>query len=718
MSFGSYTVQVRDTDTEEEVRMDMFQDVEYSLRLAPDDLSFTLDDDMKVFSESLEGGHLLFSVWNEFNLKIKSVLPVYIFYHLLKSLEKLQKKSRNDIVKQLLVAVKYNIPYSLVNGRLVYTLTSMTLFHPMCLDVSLKVLTDYLTCTNQLPTFNHLPRATLYYKLIDELANHSCSIFVPMYVFSKAYTTYMDSTQFYKHFTPPLSFQELKLYLVRHSKQDVYSSTFNRSVEHELSLSIYARRPVIEPFHEYDMLETYQRKMEIQFNPQQIDCIVSTISSPITLIQGSAGTGKSTIVTAITDILLSRKETFIFLTISTKARDVLREKLHYYEYQCGKKTGLVQAHTIAHFMCAPFKRWDNILVDESSMIGNSQCIRFLNSFKHRLILVGDSKQVLPVQQIGTPFTCLQSERDNLNVCTLTLVQRQSQDNPILNLVQTLMDKNPIVLSEYTGQTMGVFYKTVANEQQHAQFYITFYGQNMCCIKPAYYMATSKIIHAELCKDKLSLVDKPEKRYVGDFLMRTKNESFIVNYKGAKITFEVPNGSYCKIVGWHKNKKHIEIEYNDVFVGDERFHESVLPRDLFTDFQLAYCQSTHKFQGSEYDTVLFNLNNNPYLLKEGGKNIFYTSITRAKKLLILCGTVQDKMLLSKISTNEFATPIHDLFQPFASQICRERFLHKLTYEFVPLYKSDKYTCECGSVLNPSSLSSHLKSKKHQAFLCAK
>lgn len=713
MSFSSYTIQEKDTG--EDVRLDMFHDVENSLRLAPNDLTLTLDDDMKVFSESLEGGHFLFSVWNEFNLKIRSVLPVYIFYHLLKSLEKLQKKSRNDIVKQLSVVVKYKIPNSFVDGRVVYTLTSMTLFHPMCLDVSLKVLTDYLTCTNQLPTLNHLPRATLYYKLIDELANQSCSIFVPMYVFSKAYTTYMESTQFYRHFTPPLSFQELKLYLVRHSKQDVYSSKFNRSVEHELSLSILAYRPLLEPFHEQDLLDTYQSKMDIQFNPQQIDCIVSTVSSPITLIQGSAGTGKSTIVTAITDILIYRKETVIFLTISTKARDVLRQKLHDYKSQYGE-TVLVQAHTIAHFICAPFKRWDNILVDESSMIGNSQCIRFLNAFKRRLILVGDSKQVLPVQQIGTPFICLQSARESMNVCTLTLVQRQSQDNPILNLVQTLMDKNPIVLSEYTGQTVGVFYKTVATEQQHAQFYITFYGQNMCCIKPAYYMATSKCIHAELCKDKLPLVDKPEKRYTNDFLMRTKNETFIVKYNGAKLTFDVPNGSYCKIVGW--NKKHIEIEYNDVFVGNRLFHESVLPRDIFSDFQLAYCQSTHKFQGSEYDTVLFNLNNNPFLLKEGGKNIFYTSITRAKKLLIICGTVQDKMLLSKISANEFATPIHDLFQPFTSQVCPERFLHTLSYEFVPLYKSVKYTCECGSELNHSSFSSHVKSKKHQAFLCAK
>jgi len=676
MSFASYA-----SDNTDDIQMSMFKDLEDSIR----DMSLIhLTDEMKTYVDSLDGGHMLLAVWNEFTNKISSNLPVYIFFHLLKSLEFVPKKCRNDIVKELIMVVKYKIPYSYNVKRVrVYLLTSMNRFHPMYLDITLKVLTDYLTVNHQLSSLNDIPRSILYFKLIDELSHNSCSIFIPMYVYTNAYKAYMDATNFDVRFEPNLSFQELKLHLIRHSTQDLYASKYNRNVEHQLGVSIRCRRPFLIPFQEHDLLKKYQSKMDIQFNPQQIEAIISTISSSITLLQGSAGTGKSTITTALTDILLHRKESILFLTISTKARDVLRGKLEDYKNTYDLDIS-IQAHTIAHFLCTPVKRWDNILVDEASMIGNSQCIRFLASFNKRLILVGDGKQVLPVQQIGTPFLCLQESAD-INVCSLTMVQRQMQDSPILHLVQTVIDKRPIVIPEYGGQEMGVFYKTIQNEQEHARFYIQFYGQNMCCIKPAYYMATSKIIHAELCKEKMPLVQKPEKRYVGDFLMRTKNETFTVTRGETKISFDVPNGSYCNIIGLKNN--HIEVEYSNIYIDGERFHEWVLPRALGMEFQLAYCQSTHKFQGSEYDIVLLNLNHNPYLLKEGGKNIFYTSITRAKKLLIICGTTLDKELLSKISATDFACPAHDIFYPFRFTVPNGRLKNTPSYNFVPFYKEE-------------------------------
>ena len=701
MSFANYNTPITD-----DVQLPMFETLANSMKNCP---MHSLHEDMKTFVESLDGGHDLYAVWKEFTRKIISELPVYIFFHLLKSLELLPKKSRTDITKELCLTVKYRIAYSYKEKRRVYELYSMDMFHPMYLDLSFKVLTDYLACNKQLPTLNDIPRAMVYYRLMDEFTNTSCSIFVPMYVYNSAYTKYMDTTHFDARFTPPLSFQELKTYLVRHSNQDLYASRYNRKMEQVMCDSIRCSRPELTPFDEHDLLDAYQSKMGVQFNPQQLQTIVSTISSPITLIQGSAGTGKSTIVTAITDILLKRGESVLFLTISTKARDVLRSKLEHYK-TIYDVTGIVQADTIAKFLCRPCK-WCTIVVDEASMIGNSQCIRFLASFHKRLILIGDGKQVLPVCQIGTPFLCLQESAGKyINICTLTLIQRQTQDNPILHMVQTLMDKKTMVVPEYTGQTTGVFYKRIDSEQHFARFYRTFYGKHMCCIKPAYYLATSKIIHAELNQNNTPLVERYEKRYVGDFLMRTKTDTFVVIRKDRKISFEIPNGSYCKIVGMRG--KHVEVEYME----HDQFHECVTPGCLFSDFQLAYCQSTHKFQGSEYDTVLLNMNNNPYILKEGGKNIFYTSITRAKKLLILCGTNQDKSILSKISANDFAMPVHDLFVPFDMDVSNTSMTCEACYDFVPLC-NETMVCTCGAILKSKSLKAHLKTKKHQS-LCAK
>jgi exodeoxyribonuclease V alpha subunit len=51
--------------------------------------------------------------------------------------------------------------------------------------------------------------------------------------------------------------------------------------------------------------------------------------------------------------------------------------------------------------------------------------------------------------------------------------------------------------------------------------------------------------------------------------------------------------------------------------------------------LAYAISVHKSQGSEYPVVILPVVTQHYLLLQ--RNLIYTGITRAKKLVILIGT---------------------------------------------------------------------------------
>ena len=52
-------------------------------------------------------------------------------------------------------------------------------------------------------------------------------------------------------------------------------------------------------------------------------------------------------------------------------------------------------------------------------------------------------------------------------------------------------------------------------------------------------------------------------------------------------------------------------------------------------ELAYAVTVHKSQGSEYDCVIIPLMDVPQKLKY--RNLLYTAITRAKKLLIIVGS---------------------------------------------------------------------------------
>jgi exodeoxyribonuclease V alpha subunit len=63
--------------------------------------------------------------------------------------------------------------------------------------------------------------------------------------------------------------------------------------------------------------------------------------------------------------------------------------------------------------------------------------------------------------------------------------------------------------------------------------------------------------------------------------------------------------------------------------------------------LAYAISVHKSQGSEYSVVIIPVTTHHYKLLQ--RNLFYTGITRAKKLVVLVGT--KKALAIAIKNNK-------------------------------------------------------------------
>jgi exodeoxyribonuclease V alpha subunit len=56
--------------------------------------------------------------------------------------------------------------------------------------------------------------------------------------------------------------------------------------------------------------------------------------------------------------------------------------------------------------------------------------------------------------------------------------------------------------------------------------------------------------------------------------------------------------------------------------------------MLDDLEHAYAVTVHKSQGSEYPIVILPLYNAPTMLLT--KNLFYTAVTRAQKMVILVG----------------------------------------------------------------------------------
>lgn len=114
---------------------------------------------------------------------------------------------------------------------------------------------------------------------------------------------------------------------------------------------------------------------------------------------------------------------------------------------------------------------------------------------------------------------------------------------------------------------------------------------------------------------------------GDRVMQTKNNYDMYWEKQEENGTGIFNGELGKILKVNEEEKQIKVEFDD---GKVAWY-------LYSDLEQlehAYAITIHKSQGSEFDVVIIALPQAYSGLLT--RNLLYTSITRAKKLLIVIG----------------------------------------------------------------------------------
>ena len=126
---------------------------------------------------------------------------------------------------------------------------------------------------------------------------------------------------------------------------------------------------------------------------------------------------------------------------------------------------------------------------------------------------------------------------------------------------------------------------------------------------------------------------------GDRIMQIKN-NYDIYWEKHKEQFEygsgIFNGEFGTIVDFNEEEKQVQVLYDD----NKNVWYSYQDID---QIEHAYAITVHKSQGSEFDVVILPITASaPMLLT---RNLLYTAITRAKKLLIVIGSsnVIDKMI---------------------------------------------------------------------------
>lgn len=409
-------------------------------------------------------------------------------------------------------------------------------------------------------------------------------------------------------------------------------------------------KPGIMPESEAEKLvDEWEKNSSLSLADEQRRAVVYALSSHIMVLTGGPGTGKTTIVNAIIEILEQKKISVALTAPTGRAAKRMSEVTG-----CDAKT----IHRLLEICYSDdeseslFTRGEDlpldedfIIVDETSMVDvllGSALFKALKPNAH-IIMVGDADQLPPVGAGNMLGDIIAS--DAVKTVRLTKIFRQAAQSMIIQNAHRIINGEAPVLNE----TDSDFYHVARGGADAIASCVTDLCKNR--LPNAYgYDPLSQIQVLSSMKKGICGVknlnkllqqslnpesdDKQEHRAgeriyrEGDRVMQIKNNYNMPweNLSGGEDGAGVFNGDMGYIEEIDNVSRCISVIYDDKRV--------LYNFDMLDELELAYATTVHKSQGSEFDVVVMPVYNAaPMLMK---RNLLYTALTRAKKLVVLVG----------------------------------------------------------------------------------
>ncbi len=394
-------------------------------------------------------------------------------------------------------------------------------------------------------------------------------------------------------------------------------------------------------------IEWVQQKLRIELADKQKEAVLTAASSKVLIITGGPGTGKTTIITAILRIFQQLRLRILLAAPTGRAAKRMSEAtggesktIHRLLEYSPKKGGFKKDQD------DPLEA-DVLIIDEASMIDTPLMYHLLKATppQAHLILVGDVDQ-LP--SVG-PGNVLKDIIDSgiFTVVRLTEIFRQAQESMIIVNAHKVNQGEFPVLKDPERREPSDFYfiqeeepekildQVIALCAQRIPGRFGFHPIKDIQVLTPMHRGT---IGATNLNNELQKALNPDRQGMthggrtfqsGDKVMQITN-----NYDK-----EVFNGD----IGWVSRIDKEDRELTIDFDGRAITYDY---SDL-DEVVLAYAISVHKSQGSEYPVVILPVTTQHYVLLQ--RNLIYTGITRAKRLVVLIGT--KKALAIAIKNNK-------------------------------------------------------------------
>ena len=291
--------------------------------------------------------------------------------------------------------------------------------------------------------------------------------------------------------------------------------------------------------------------------------------------------------------------------------------------------------------------YDAVIIDELSMVDITLFAALLDALPlHcRLIMVGDQDQLPPVGAGNVLRDMIDS--GVLPVVTLDKVFRQAMKSKIVTNAHRVVKGE---MPEFDNSAESDFFLLKENSKYNAQKKIldlvtlrlpAGYGFDpmgdiqVLCPSRMGEVGTQNINAILQAKINPPSKEKREIRYKGytlregDRVMQIKNNYDVPWFKIGETGTGVFNGDIGVLTKIDKANDIINVRYDD--------KEAMYSVENIKELELAYAMTVHKSQGSEFNAVVMPVLAVPSKLAY--RNLFYTALTRAKKLLVLVGNEQ-------------------------------------------------------------------------------
>nr|WP_308691693.1 ATP-dependent RecD-like DNA helicase [uncultured Terrisporobacter sp.] len=400
-------------------------------------------------------------------------------------------------------------------------------------------------------------------------------------------------------------------------------------------------------------IKIVEKEDNISLAKNQIEAVKEAINNGVTIITGGPGTGKTTTINTIIKIFENNDQKVVLCAPTGRAAKRMSE------------TSNKEAKTIHRLLEMGFGSdseelvffkdeedpidADVIILDEASMVDIILMYNLLKAVKlgTRVLLVGDSDQ-LPSVGAGN---VLKDIIDSKVIKTVMLneIFRQARESMIVVNAHKINNGEPLFLNvknkdffflrkntneEILNEIVGLVSERLPN----------FYKfDKLKDIQVLTSMRKGDLgvnnLNIELQKylnppNKYKQEEEFAKRIfrVGDKVMQIRN-----NYTRKWETedkSESGEGIYNGDIGYIF---HIDKDKKTVYVLFDKIKLSAYKYDELDELDHSFCTTIHKSQGSEFPVVVIPIVWAPPMLLS--RNLLYTAVTRAKKLVVLVGDVR-------------------------------------------------------------------------------